>query len=260
MSLFSRVQLACIGWLLLAASVCVQAGEHRWLDLSACPAHLVLKQVEGVDAPTWGSPPEAIAAQEAVLVQQGQVWTLRCGSANQTSSSSVQSSSLKINRAMGADAVAVQNIEGGSGAGQREAANSLVLRVPAGYILFASNWNGFVEAPNGSWHVDMQLASGHLRLAQVHAGQLIIDVGEAEIQILRGDLRVELRGAGSLSVDQVADAALDLDLSGAGSMRFGGRASAARIRASGVGSIDIEQVVAEPHIRATGLVHVSVGR
>jgi hypothetical protein len=236
------------------------------LNISACPGNVQLLQNSNLKEPVLmrptGEPAKAVQLQAS---PQG--WTLRCDSAAKSNGPAEPAaagqtviSGVQINRAIGPCAVAVQNIGGRSTVDRGEDKPSVVLQVPAGWKLLAKAWTGSLRAEGGVWTVDVELANGEMQFSKLHDSQVIVDVGSVTAQELTGRFVAHLRGAGSIEAAQMRDPALDLQLSGAGSMSLKGRAASARIRATGAGHIDIEHVTSEPWIQASGLATVDVGR
>jgi hypothetical protein len=199
----------------------------------------------------------------AQLQSTAQGWVLQCPLAPNTSSTTSGASSVSgvhINRAIGPGAVATQNIGGKSTTSRGDEAPPVTVQVPAGWQLLAKAWSGSLRAEGGVWSADVEIASGEMVFSKLQDSRVVVDAGSLIVQELSGRFSAHLRGAGSMEVAQMRDPALDLQLSGAGSMEFKGRAASARIRASGVGSIDVEHVTSEPIIQASGLVTIGVGR
>jgi Putative auto-transporter adhesin, head GIN domain len=178
-----------------------------------------------------------------------------------SSSSSITINGARINRAIGAGAVATQNIGGQSSTSRSEKPVSpVVISVPRGWRIQARNWAGSLTADSGIWQVDLEIAAGQASFAQLKDSRVIVDAGSLDTQSLIGRFDAHLRGAGSIEAERSNDAALHLQLTGAGSMTFKGRARSANIRASGVGSIEIEKLITEPQIQASSLATIDIGR
>jgi hypothetical protein len=236
------------------------------LNISACPGNVQLLQSSNLKEPVLMRP-TGEAAKAVQLQASPQGWTLRCDtaakakvSADPAGSGQTVISGVQINRAVGPGAVAVQNIGGRSTTDRGDDKPSVVLQVPAGWKLLAKAWAGALRAEGGVWTVDVELASGDMQFSKLHDSQVIVDVGSVSVQELTGRFVAHLRGAGNIEVAQMRDPALDLQLSGVGSMLLKGRAATARVRATGAGHIDIEHVTSEPSIQASGLATVDVGR
>jgi hypothetical protein len=243
-----------------------QALFAETLNISACSGHVQLLQNTNMKEPLLMRP-TGEAAKAVQLLSTPQGWMLRCDSAAISKPSSqpgaagqVVISGVQINRAIGAGAVAVQNIGGKTTSERGDDKPHVVLQVPAGWKLMAKAWTGSLRAEGGVWTADVELASGEMLFSALHDSQVVIDVGSVSAQELTGRFVAHVRGAGSIDVARMRDPALDLQLSGAGSMSLKGRAQSARVRASGAGHVDIEQVTTEPWIQASGLATVDVGR
>lgn len=236
------------------------------LNISACPGNVQLLHSSNLKEPVLMRP-TGEAAKAVQLQASPQGWTLRCDSAAKSkapvdtaSSGQTVISGAQINRAVGPGAVAVQNIGGRVTTERGDDKQVVILQVPAGWKLLAKAWTGSLRAEGGVWMANVELASGEMQFSKLHDSQVIVDLGSISVQELTGRFVAHLRGAGSIEVAQMRDPALDLQLSGAGSMSLKGRAATARVRASGAGHIDIEQVTSEPSIQASGLATVDVGR
>ena len=176
-------------------------------------------------------------------------------------SSSVLINGARINRAIGTGAVATQNIGGRSSTSRSEKAlASVVISVPSGWRIQARNWTGSLTADSGVWLVDLEIAAGEASFSQLKDSRVIVDAGSLETQSLIGRFDAHLRGAGSIEAERSNDAALHLQLTGVGSMTFKGRAKSAVIKASGIGSIEIEKLITEPQIQASSLAIIDIGR
>jgi hypothetical protein len=178
-----------------------------------------------------------------------------------TRSNRVDIHGARINRAVGPGAVAEQNI-GGQSSVSRGSANPqpVIITVPSSWRVQARNWAGSVRAESGVWQVDVEIAAGEMSFGQLKDSRVVVDAGSVTAQSLAGRFEAHLRGAGDIEVVRSNEADLVLQLSGAGSMNFKGRASSAQIKANGVGSIEIEQVVNEPSIQASSLATIDIGR
>lgn len=246
------ISLAC-----MASTVTAQT-----LNVSACTNQIVLQINSSLKEPQLVRQ-GAKAAAQAQLQATAQGWVLQCAVASNVSSTTAEKSSASgvyTNRAIGPGAVATQNIGGKSTTSRGQEAAPVTVQVPPGWQLLAKAWTGSLRAEGGVWSADVEIASGEMNFSKLQDSRVVVDAGSLSVQELSGRFGGHVRGAGSIEVAQMRDPALDLQLSGAGSMELKGRAASARIRASGVGSIDIEHVTSEPIIQASGLVTISVGR
>lgn len=249
----------------VSGGVAPQSGAT--LDLSGCSAHLVLRQGASAQAPRWLSADAVQQSHVAKVVPNSGGWMLLCSETLALQPQPQVASGVFVNRAVGPGAVAVQNIggrsstsRGGTNAPTQASSKPLELEVPAGTRLAARSWSGMLDALSGPWLVDLEIAAGAVKLGSVRNARLLIDAGEVTVGEARGGLHVQLRGAGNLNVARMVNTALDLTLSGVGSMELKGQAATAQVRATGVGRIEIERVRAEPVIEASGVVDVLVGR
>jgi invasion protein IalB len=234
----------------------VQAAQAQSLNISNCLGYVVLQQSSAVKEPQLTGQ----APKSAQLQAGPQGWALRCqASRTKAQSGEVKISGARINQAVGPGAVATQNI-GGSNSSSTGDEPPVTVSVPVGWRLIARGWTGSLRAEGGPWQADIELSAGEMSFSTLKDSQVVIDVGSVSVQELTGRFNAHMRGAGSLEVARMRDPALDLQLSGAGSMEFKGRAASARVRATGIGSIEIEQVVAEPVIQASSLVTIDIGR
>ena len=232
------------------------------LNISACTNQILLQINSSLKEPQLIRQGAKTGAQ-AQLRPTAQGWALQCPvtpSATSSTSGKSSGSAVYTNRAIGPGAVATQNIGGKSTTSRGEESLPITLQVPPGWQLVAKAWSGSLRAEGGVWSADVEIASGEMVFSKLQDSRVVVDAGSLTVQELSGRFEGHVRGAGSTEVAQMRDPALDLQLSGAGSMEFKGRAASARIRASGVGSIDIEHVTSEPTIQASGLVTISVGR
>lgn len=241
-----------------------QAMSAQTLNISACPAQIVLQQSGGIKEPVLVQP-YAHALAKVHLVDSAQGWLLSCQAAPKSSSGSATTgqptiSGVHINRAIGPGAVAVQNIGGKTSVQRGEVMPTVSVQLPTGWRLLAKAWSGSLRADGGTWITDAELANGDMQFSRLQDSQITVDVGSVSVQELTGRFVAHLRGAGSIEVANMRDPALDVQLSGAGSMVFKGRAASARVRASGAGHIDIEHVATEPWIQISGSATVDVGR
>lgn len=240
----------------------VSTVSAQTLNITACANQILLQINSSLKEPQLIRHGPKTGAQ-AQLQPTAQGWALQCPvTPSGTSSTSGKSSGSGVytNRAIGPGAVATQNIGGKSTTSRGEEASPVTVQVPPGLQLVAKAWTGSLRAEGGVWSADVEIASGEMSFSKLQDSRVVVDAGSLSVQELSGRFGAHVRGAGSIEVAQMRDPALDLQLSGAGSMEFKGRAASARIRASGVGSIDIEHVTSEPTIQASGLVTVSVGR
>lgn len=254
--------------LVLGLMAWTQAIAVQTLDISACPGNLVLQQSASIKEPQLVSPSARTAA--AVQLQAtAQGWALRCqsvssgsgsGSSKPAANGQTVISGVVINRAVGPGAVATQNIGGTSNVVRGDDTPALVVQVPAGWRLLAKAWTGTLKAEAGTWTVDVELANGEMQFSKLIDSQVVVDAGSIEVGEMTGQFVGHLRGAGSIEVANMRDPALELQLTGAGSMLLKGRAASARVRASGAGHIDIEHVTSEPWIQLSGSATVDIGR
>lgn len=237
--------------------------QSAQLDISACVGDLKLQQRAGLTAPAVQDKTGLITAVQATA----QGWSVRCagsGTAGSTHSSSdgskVNITGVRTNRAMGTGAVATQNMGGSSQSAQgARTETAAVLLVPPGTRLVAKGWTGSLQA-EGAWQADVEISSGDMRFGALQDSQIVIDAGSVSVQDVTGRFVGHVRGAGSIEVARLRDAAVDVQLTGAGSIELKGRAATARVRASGAGSVEIEQVTAKPQVTASSLATVQIGR
>lgn len=254
--------LVAMGLVMMSLGSAASSVAAQTLNISACTQQIVLQINTDLKEPQLVRP-GGKAAVLAQLQSTAQGWVLQCSVVSNAASSALgkpSASGVYINRATGPGALATQNIGGRSTTSRGEEAAPITVQVPAGWQLLAKAWTGSLRAEGGVWSADVEIASGEMVFSKLQDSRVVVDAGSLTVQELSGRFGGHLRGAGSIEVAQMRDPALDLQLSGAGSMEFKGRAASARIRASGVGSIDIEHVTSEPMIQASGLVTVSVGR
>ncbi|MBS7807648.1 DUF2807 domain-containing protein [Variovorax sp. PCZ-1] len=234
------------------------------LHLASCE-HAVILRYGTTDAPKLSAAAEALGVS---LHSQSNGVSMQCKSPQKKHSLSAASSSsvviingTRINRAFGTGAVAEQNIGGRSNKESGSKADSqVVVTVPSGWRIQARNWVGSLSTHAGIWQADVEISAGEMSFTQLKDSRLVIDAGDIKAQSLLGRLDASMRGAGSIEVERANDAVLNLQLNGAGSMTFKGRAQSAQIRASGVGSIEIEKLVNEPFIQASSLATIDIGR
>jgi Putative auto-transporter adhesin, head GIN domain len=251
---------------LLGLALCIATSmtNAQTFDISGCSSHLLIQQSNAVKEPQLDVTATAAAASQAKLRSSVQGWTLHCAQPTSNNSSSAKStviSGVQINRAFGAGAVAQQNIGGRSNTASNTASSEqLKVIIPTGWRLSAKSWTGSLRAEAGVWQAEIELAAGDVYFSRLKNSKIVVDSGSVSVQDLAGDFHANLRGAGSIEVDRMQDTKLDLLLSGAGSMTFKGRAASAKIRATGVGSIEVEQVKSEPLIQSSGMASIDVGR
>jgi Putative auto-transporter adhesin, head GIN domain len=235
------------------------------LYLTTCDFAVVL-QYGNVALPRLSGTAQGISVS---LQQQSDGTKLVCGataSQNKLSDATASSnatvvSGTRVNRAIGKNAVAEQNIGGQNSARQTgQKSQSVVIMVPSAWRIQARDWVGSLRAETGVWQVDMEIAAGEMSFAQLKDSRLVLDAGSVTAQSLQGRLDAHIRGAGDIEVMRSNDAQLYLQLTGAGSMSFKGRAQSAVIRASGVGSVEIEKVATEPKVTASSLASIDIGR
>jgi hypothetical protein len=238
----------------------IAMGSHAYaqvLDISACHGVVVVQQLP-VQAP-------ALREAGASLSASTDGWRLSCQASKAKSSSSssqqVNITGVRINRAIGPGAVATQNIGGRSSSESGSASEKPIhVSVPKGWLLRARGWVGTLTVKEGVWRADVELAAGEMSFGVLQQSKVVVDAGSVSIDEIQGPFEAELRGAGSIEAAGMRAAALQLRLTGAGSMSFAGKAQSARIHASGVGSIEIEHVLTEPLITARGLATIDIGR
>lgn len=233
------------------------------LHLSSCEFAVVLRP-SSLGAPTISS---ASASAGVSLQALPDGVRLVCAKPNQRSeasargSSSVIISGTRINRAIGPGAIAEQNIGGQrSTARSEDPVKTVVISVPSAWRIQARSWIGLLHADTGIWQADVEIAAGEMSFFQLKDSRVVVDAGSFTAQSLQGRFDAHLRGAGDIEVLRSNDAQLNLQLSGAGSMSFKGRAQSAVIRASGIGSIEIEKVITEPKISSSSLTTIDIGR
>lgn len=238
-------------------------GAAQALDISGCPGAITLEQSSNIAEPRLlGS---GVATGQVRLEAMAAGWALRCpAAAGARGQSNVNVTGITLNRtinvAVGHGAVAVQNIGGKTTISTGGETATVKLQVPAGVRIVARSWSGSLQAAPGVWMVDAELASGQMHFSRLHDSAVVVDSGSLSALEATGRLTAHLRGAGSIEVANMRDAALDLQLTGAGSMAFRGRATSARVQATGAGHIEIEHVTSEPSIQLRGLATVDIGR
>ena len=252
---------------LLGLCLCIATSmtHAQSLDISGCAGQLLIQQSTTIKEPQLDA---SAAASQAKLRSSVGGWTPPCArpTFSNSSAKSTVISGLQINRAFGAGAVAQQNIGGRSNEAHNGGASSaaspaqIKVIIPTGWRLSAKSWTGSLRAEAGVWQAEIELAAGDVYFSRLKNSKIVIDSGSVSVQDLIGDFHANLRGAGSIEVDRMQDAKLDLLLSGAGSMAFKGRAASAKIRATGVGSIEVQQVASEPLIQSSGIASIDVGR
>ena len=235
------------------------------LYLTTCDFDVVL-QYANVASPRLSGTAQGVTVS---LQQQSDGAKLVCGAATlQTKPSHATANShatvitgSRINRAIGKNAVAEQNIGGQNSVRQIGQKNqSITITIPSAWRIHARAWIGSLRAETGVWQVDAEIGAGEMSFSQLKDSRLVIDAGSVTAQSLQGRLDAHVRGAGDIEVMHSNDAQLYLQLTGAGSMSFKGRAQSAVIKASGVGSVEIEKVVTEPKITASSLASIDIGR
>lgn len=185
----------------------------------------------------------------------------RVSTSTSRDSASVIVSGVRINRAIGPRATAEQNM-GGKIQQAKSGANSisLVITVPSGWRIQARSWIGSLRADTGIWQADVEITAGEMSFASLKDSTVVVDAGSITAQSLHGRFTAHVRGAGDIEVVRSNDAELDLQLTGVGSMSFKGRAKTAVIRASGIGSIEIEKVATAPKVTSSSLATIDIGR
>jgi Putative auto-transporter adhesin, head GIN domain len=242
----------------LASTIMTSHTYAQVLDISACHGVVVVQQLPVLTP--------ALREVGAILSASADGWRLSCQASGRQSSSPSSSQQVniagaRINSAVGSGAVATQNIGGrSSNSTASESEKQIHVSVPKGWLLKARAWVGTLTAKEGVWRVDVELAAGEMSFGNLQQSKVVVDAGSVSIDEIQGAFEAELRGAGSIEAAGMRAAALQLRLSGAGSMSFAGKAQSARIHASGVGSIEIEHVLTEPLITARGLTTIDIGR
>lgn len=235
--------------------------QVRRLDISSCSSQLVLESVKAGAAAAPQLRPNS--DKDASLFATPLGWRLVCTSASSTRTSSagqqIHIHGVQFNRAIGANASAVQNI-GGQQRGTNSQGKTIHVQAHADVLLYARGWVGSLTAHDGIWQADIELSAGDISFGILRSSYIKVHTGHVDIQEIQGRFDGHLLGAGSIEAASMRSADLNLRLMGAGSMSFMGKAQSARIDASGVGSIVIEHVLTEPVIKASGLTSIDVGR
>jgi hypothetical protein len=132
--------------------------------------------------------------------------------------------------------------------------------VPQGAPLIVEGMVGELTVEGVDGPVELELAGGSARLDRVSGGRLAV-VGGSQIEAgaARGDLTLEVQGAGEVVVDQAALETLEVAISGSGNVRVGGSAQQARVAVAGVGNVAIDEVRERPEVRVTGIGRIDIG-
>jgi hypothetical protein len=132
--------------------------------------------------------------------------------------------------------------------------------VPQGAPLVVEGMVGelAVEGLNGP--VELAMISGTARLERIDGGRLAV-VGGSRIAVgaATGDLVIEVRGAGDVTLDQAALGRLEVGITGSGSVDVGGSAQQARVALTGSGNLRVDEVHERPETRVTGSGEVEIG-
>jgi hypothetical protein len=238
-------------------AIAVPAVGAQTLDISACAASIHVQASAG-DAPQWLEKPSSNL--NARLTNAGSNWHLACEPPKAQSTQTVIGSRIEINRAIGPGAVATQNIGGSTRVQKGEEVSPIKLAVPAQWRLKARGWSGELQASGAPWLLDMELGAASVKATHVRDSRLVLNAASVELGQATGSLSLEVRGAGSVEVAQMRQTALDIQMSGAGSIELKGSAASAKVRASGAGSIEIEHVVSEPQLQVSGAITIDIGR
>jgi Putative auto-transporter adhesin, head GIN domain len=229
----------------------------QMLDISACMASIQV-QAGGGDTPQWLEKPSA--SLNAKLTGGSGLWQLQCEPPKSSSTQTVIGSRIEINRAIGPGAVATQNIGGNTRVQKADEVQPIKLSVPGHWRLQAKRWSGELQASGSAWQLDMELGAASVKCTHVRDSRLVLEAASVEIGKANGSLNLQIKGAGSVEVAQMQQTALDIQMTGAGSIDLKGSAASAKIRASGAGSIDIEHVASEPLVQISGAVTIDIGR
>jgi hypothetical protein len=167
-----------------------------------------------------------------------------------STSRSTRSLGSMVNSAVGPGAVAIQNIPGNSSVQMGDTGlGSVVVQVPVGTLIRATGFVGQAEIKGEARQINVQVGSGDVRIERVVDAKLRVQgAGSIHVEAASGDLELDLPGAGSIEVEKGQVGKLSAALGGAGEIRFGGTATAARLRADGAGSIRVHRVVQKPTI------------
>lgn len=138
---------------------------------------------------------------------------------------------------------------------------SLSVTVPSGQPLKLSGYIGDaaigdIRAP---LNVDVQGASD-LKVGAISSGRIRLSgAGTAEIARVDGDLKIEILGAGDVTVEEGQIGNLAVKVQGAGDVKIGGKAQRARLSVIGSGDIEVNAVAEKPKISIVGNGDISVG-
>ena len=132
--------------------------------------------------------------------------------------------------------------------------------VPEGAPLIVAGMVGELTVEGVDGPVELELVGGSARLDRVAGGRLAV-VGGSRIEAgaARGDLALEVRGAGDVVVDRAALDQLEVAISGSGNVRVGGSAQQARVTVAGVGNVTVDEVRERPQVRLTGVGQIDIG-
>ncbi len=251
--------------LFMIASQLALAGlsNAQTLHLSSCEFAVVLRP-SSLGAPAMSGASDSTGISLQTLPDGARLLCAKSklrSEASARGSSNATISGTRINKAIGPGAIAEQNIGGQrSTVRSEDPAKTVVISVPIAWRIQARGWIGSLHADTGIWQADVEIAAGEMSFFQLKDSRVVVDVGSVTVQSLQGRFDAHVRGAGDIEVLRSNDAQLNLQLSGAGSMSFKGRAQSAVIRASGIGNIEIEKVITEPKISSSSLTTIDIGR
>jgi hypothetical protein len=160
------------------------------------------------------------------------------------------------------DARATQIIGGEvtTAGGAAEPALEVHAYLPQGAPLIVEGMVGELTVAGVDGPVELELAGGSARLDRVAGGRLAV-VGGSRIEAgaARGDLALEVQGAGDVVVDHAALERLEVAIDGAGDVEVRGSARQARVTVAGVGDVRIDEVRERPEVEITGIGDVAIG-
>jgi hypothetical protein len=132
--------------------------------------------------------------------------------------------------------------------------------VPRGAPLVVESLVGELAVAGLGGPVELALASGRAQIDALEGGRLAV-VGGSSIAVdaAVGDLAIEVRGAGEVTVADAALGRLEVRITGSGEVAVGGRAEQASVAVTGSGEVRVDEVEARPAVRVTGSGEVEIG-
>ncbi len=132
--------------------------------------------------------------------------------------------------------------------------------VPQGAPLVIEGMVGELSVEGLEGPVELALMSGTARLDQVDGGRLEVFGGSRiAVDEAAGDLAIDVRGAGEVTVAEAALGQLEVRITGSGGVEVGGRARAARVAVTGSGKVSVDAVDERPETRVTGSGEIDIG-